>query len=1856
MKKVLILLLVFAAVTFAAKADKDGDVMVTLPNEAGIDQIALPGGFPIGTRATTEIIRDVWGGSDFNGNGKKEIILASYGVGGKAYVYEITDDNTAELLFETPDFGSEYTSAVRDVKWGDLDGNGEQELLVSVNSANGAKGGLWVFEYDTVGDSMRAPIQLFGDLATANRWYVENMFVEDVDGDGIQEFMVGNNGSTNDYDEYLIYSVTSGTFAAGDYVWTEEFKHERLDPTFPLGGSPYGPQTADLDGDGKREIIFSTWDHGALLIVEADGPDTYTVHNYLQTDLTRQDDFAFYFFPSADVDGDGREELYLSMYDGGALYAITCPVGKELADMTTDDVHELRPNGGSGGMCTAIGDLDGNGMMNIYSTNGGSSILVVEHNGGDPTLPESWETRKAYTSPHFSGALGMYYAGDLDGDGLDEIYLANTGSGTTAIAAGIEYLPPAVFFSEYIEGSSNNKALEIYNGTGEDIDLSDFTVKLGSNGGAWGNTLVMNGILPAGEVYVIANSSAVSAILDVADTTSSVTYFNGDDAIGLFHDGVLIDVIGTYLFDPGTAWDVAGVTNATQDHTLIRKDEVLTGNTDWASSAGTNTADSEWKVYDKDTFRYLGTHPFVPPVYPDPEVLFTWWEAGAGGYSFFQNDNNTRGLGFVMTTDEAKVYVPSRTGGPNIYILDAFTGDSLGKLDMTGVTGGTFPINDVAVAEDGVIYAANLVTGTTGFKIYRWENEAAVPTVAFEGDVNSRTGDSFAAEGSGAGTILYASGGGNTVVEVFTTTDGLTFTSGTDIPVAAGLARGGIAPVGDGTLWVNGAGTNPTWINATGTVLATLPGSLVSSSFHHIDYLETTSGEKFVGLAGGNVTGTSEKVEIWEVSDVEYPWFWGYGMLTGTWNVNGNGTGGAELFERPDGSLNVVQLVTNNGIATYSVNNTPPALFDIFEDFADDSDIANWRSDNSGWTARSHVDGMMLLSDGGWTFDARRDVEAEANTFFKATATVKTIGSFSQYDNQYLYFGVDGLGGDQVYQTSCVSDDDFTTFTVIGYAVNTSGTLFIAGQGGSGADTVYVDSYTFTNDFVPELDQISTIAEAKAIPDGQMAATKGVVTCTTIGAPIFMQDENAGIALYDWDFINDGIVKEGDEILVIGTRSTYRGLVQIQNTDDNYIVLSENNPVEPILITVPDLDSRQYQGMLVMIADVDTVPGFTWPEEGSDATITLMDADSNEFALRIDKDGNIDGSPEPNQWPLDLIGVVGEYDVPQIMPRYREDFIDNQPPAPFFVLNPVDGDTITSLDDPAFVDVTIDGKTVKTLFLNWTEATDTDAGDTVTYEIMISPDVSEEAMVTTDTLYYLPIPEDRPWDMNGTYDMYVQAVDLLGNTTSSDTVTVTFEFKAPPEVKFADVVLVDGVPAYYAEFNMPIVMDITNYKLIDWDTETAIDPATMDSIAPNAIMLNATLAEDHYVSLAYSGVVAADDDAAEPMTISDTTDANEVLIPFSENHPEDTEHIIETFEANTGTFWAPTGSGSTYGILTTSTFAVSDEEAFRGEKSGKLTLLDDPDKEGGWYVRLYHQLQYTARADAKLMLMVKGTNANVDIRLSIKDTGYEQGPWKTVTLAENDWQIVTFDLLNDEAEGWITGNGKVEGKTVQIEAIHMRCSEDADVTLYLDEFMERRLIDVSFNVNMKKYAEAGDFSIENDFVDVAGTFNNWEGTVMNDPNADTIYTAVIPLKQFSTHEFKFRINGNWDTSEFPGGGPNRVYTVGDSANNVVTYWYNNEVYVSIVDNLIPDVYELGQNYPNPFNPMTTIPLALPEAGLVKLVLYDISGRMVKEIYSGELNAGYHDFNFHIGNLASGIYIYRVKVNDYQKAHKMTILK
>ena len=95
-----------------------------------------------------------------------------------------------------------------------------------------------------------------------------------------------------------------------------------------------------------------------------------------------------------------------------------------------------------------------------------------------------------------------------------------------------------------------------------------------------------------------------------------------------------------------------------------------------------------------------------------------------------------------------------------------------------------------------------------------------------------------------------------------------------------------------------------------------------------------------------------------------------------------------------------------------------------------------------------------------------------------------------------------------------------------------------------------------------------------------------------------------------------------------------------------------------------------------------------------------------------------------------------------------------------------------------------------------------------------------------------------------------------------------------------------------------------------------------------------------------------------------------------------------------------------------------------------------------------------------------------------------------------------------------------------------------------------------------------------------------------------------------------------------------------------------------VENLegLPMEYSLGQNYPNPFNPTTTIEFALPQSNNVRLIVYDLLGRVVAELVNGELNAGYHKINFNASNLSSGIYFYSLKTGDFSSVKKLVLLK
>ena len=103
--------------------------------------------------------------------------------------------------------------------------------------------------------------------------------------------------------------------------------------------------------------------------------------------------------------------------------------------------------------------------------------------------------------------------------------------------------------------------------------------------------------------------------------------------------------------------------------------------------------------------------------------------------------------------------------------------------------------------------------------------------------------------------------------------------------------------------------------------------------------------------------------------------------------------------------------------------------------------------------------------------------------------------------------------------------------------------------------------------------------------------------------------------------------------------------------------------------------------------------------------------------------------------------------------------------------------------------------------------------------------------------------------------------------------------------------------------------------------------------------------------------------------------------------------------------------------------------------------------------------------------------------------------------------------------------------------------------------------------------------------------------------------------------------------------------------------YSASLITSVEDgSSLPDNYTLSQNYPNPFNPSTKISFSLPQAGKVKLSLFDALGRNVQEIANKEFSAGNHSINFNAANLTSGVYFYRIEAGSFVQSKKMILLK
>jgi len=297
--------------------------------------------------------------------------------------------------------------------------------------------------------------------------------------------------------------------------------------------------------------------------------------------------------------------------------------------------------------------------------------------------------------------------------------LANTASAATS----------ELFFSEYIEGSSFNKAVEIYNGTGGPVDLAAgvYTLELHSNGNPnVSQSVALSGTIADGDVYVLAHGSAVAAIQDQADATvSSVINFNGDDGLVLRKGGVIVDSFGQLAVDPGSQWPGGG-----QNDTLRRKVSVCAGDTNFSDAFD---ASVEWDIFAQNTFDGLGSHSVSCATGPRDPVIneFVANHTGSDSEAFVEvlGDANTDYSAFTVleiegdssgagvidavlpvgTTNGGGYWIDSEdmeNGTITILLVENFSGSKGSDLDTNndGIldsTPWTRIVDDVATSDGG---------------------------------------------------------------------------------------------------------------------------------------------------------------------------------------------------------------------------------------------------------------------------------------------------------------------------------------------------------------------------------------------------------------------------------------------------------------------------------------------------------------------------------------------------------------------------------------------------------------------------------------------------------------------------------------------------------------------------------------------------------------------------------------------------------------------------------------------------------------------------------------------------------------------------------------------------------------------------------------------------------------------------------------------------------------------------------------------------------------------------------------------------------------------------------------------------
>jgi hypothetical protein len=398
--------------------------------------------------------RSILAGVDLNKNGKKDVYVTQY-TNKTVVMMEATGNDTMEIkqVFPKPKV-SAYASQPRDVQYGDLDKDGNMEVIYPIGrTVADSSRGYHVYEWSPDSGKFLGP-HIVVPEPSAIYFRPENFLVNDVDGDGQDEIVDLGFGFANGNDDHVRVISISGTFEGGFYAPVVEYSLGT--GNFP-NGRDFATVTAaiaDVDGDGKKEVwLFGNNRLGSnttVMNIRATGANAYTADTtkiaVMQTNGVNN--YPLKSIATADYNKDGKDEIYFDFYVTKQIFVIGNLTNA--ANFDTTKIYRLYT------LDSAANALHGRSYFGMRSSGRDNSPIYIagyytieefSYKGtGTVTDSASYNMRTLFVADSLEYALGagisggFWYTGnkpgtDLDGDNKAEILASFQGLLDTNTAA-----------------------------------------------------------------------------------------------------------------------------------------------------------------------------------------------------------------------------------------------------------------------------------------------------------------------------------------------------------------------------------------------------------------------------------------------------------------------------------------------------------------------------------------------------------------------------------------------------------------------------------------------------------------------------------------------------------------------------------------------------------------------------------------------------------------------------------------------------------------------------------------------------------------------------------------------------------------------------------------------------------------------------------------------------------------------------------------------------------------------------------------------------------------------------------------------------------------------------------------------------------------------------------------------------------------------------------------------------------------------------------------------------------------------------------------------------------------------------